>query len=109
MNIINNVLFIYLDDIRMPPSKHWTIVRTAEAAYKAILKGHKEGLEMVVSLDHDLGEDIPTGYDLLNWVEKDVVTDQTFRPKIAFQIHSANPVGRENMDRAIKEIERMML
>lgn len=107
MSTIDNALFIFLDDVRNPPSDHWIVVRTAGAAYEAILKGNKEDREMVVSLDHDLGEDIPTGYDLLNWLEKDIATDQSFRPNIAFQIHSANPVGRDNMARAIGAIERM--
>jgi hypothetical protein len=92
----------------MPPSKHWTVVRTPEAAYALIRDAQSRGQEMVLSLDHDLGEDIPTGYDLLNWLEKDIVTEQNFCPKISFQIHSANPVGRDNMARAIRAIEGMM-
>jgi hypothetical protein len=108
VNIINNVLFIYLDDVRIAPSKHWTLVRTAETAYEMIRNAHTREQEMVLSLDHDLGECIPTGYDLLNWLEKDIVTEQGFRPKISFQIHSANPVGRDNMMRAIRVIEEML-
>lgn len=88
---------------------HWEIARTAEEAYRLIREAAKAEQEMVVSLDHDLGEDIPTGYDLLNWLEKDIATEEGFRPVIAFRIHSANPVGRQNMDMAIRSIERMLL
>ena len=105
---LDNVVFIFLDDVRDPPSDQWVVVRTAEKAYEALLHYHAEGKEIVLSLDHDLGEDIPTGYDLLNWLEKDVVTDDTFRPDIAFMIHSANPVGRENMARAINELRKYL-
>ena len=100
--------FIYLDDVRVPPSNEWLVVRTAEEAYTAVLASYKNGEEIVLSLDHDLGEDIPTGYDLLNWLEKDIVTDMTFRPNISFLIHSANPVGRENMARAINAIRGLL-
>jgi hypothetical protein len=84
------------------------IVRTAGQAYEAILRLHKGGRDMVLSLDHDLGEDIPTGYDLLNWLERDIVADMEFRPQISFRIHSANPVGRENMARVINELRKYL-
>jgi len=109
MNAINQTLFIFLDDVRDPPSDHWTVVRDTAYAYELIRKAFSEEREMVLSLDHDLGEDVPTGYDLLNWIEKDIATQEHFRPKISFLIHSANPVGRDNMARAIGAIERMML
>lgn len=105
--MLKDTVFIYLDDIRVPPSDQWVVVRTAEAAYLAVRKHYKAGKAIVLSLDHDLGKDIPTGYDLLNWLEKDIVTDAAFRPDIGFLIHSANPVGRDNMNRAIKEIIRL--
>lgn len=111
MTIVNNVdrtLYIFLDDIRNPPEYGWAILRTAEEVHKAIHIGHEENRDMVVSLDHDLGEDVPTGYDLLNWIEKDIATNENFRPRIKFQIHSANPVGCDNMDRAIKAIEKRL-
>ena len=108
MNTLDDILFIFLDDLRDPPSDEWVVVRTAETAYEAILAGNKADKDMVVSLDHDLGEDIPTGYDLVKWIYKDIATDEDFRPKISFLIHSMNPVGRENMVGTIKSIERML-
>lgn len=106
-------VFIFLDDIRQPPSDSWVVVRTTPEAYETIRRLTKMGITMVVSLDHDLGEDkegqaLPSGYDLLNWLEKDIATDERFRPDIVFQIHSANPVGRDNMARAIKAINKRL-
>ena len=101
-------LFIFLDDIRDPPSDEWIVVRDAVTAYHHIVDAWVAGRTIVISLDHDLGEDIPTGYDLLNWIEKDIATDDYLRPNISFRIHSANPVGRDNMTRAIGAIERIM-
>lgn len=105
---VDRTLHIFLDDIRNPLGPGWTILRTAEEVYKAICIGENEDRDMVVSLDHDLGEDVPTGYDLLNWIEWAIASDENFRPKVSFIIHSANPVGCDNMKRAIKAIERMM-
>lgn len=99
---------IYLDDIRTPPDDNWVVVRNAYQAYAGIKCFAMMGKTMVVSLDHDLGENTPTGYELLNWLERDIVTDSNFRPDISFQIHSANPVGRENMARAIQAIGKRL-
>jgi len=116
--ITNNVVFIFLDDVRLPPSLHWKIARTAEKAYTLIRQAYDDGYEIVISLDHDLGENVSpdgikavahTGYDLLSWLEKDIFTEASFKPSISFQIHSANPVGCSNMERAIKAIEKRLL
>lgn len=103
-----DTIFIFLDDVRNPQGSHWIVVRTAEDAYTLIREMMSTGLPVVASLDHDLGENMTTGYDLLNWLEKDIATDEQFRPNITFQIHSANPVGRMNMDMAIRSIMRML-
>ena len=108
MTDIQNTIFIYMDDVRDAPSDQWIVLRNAEITYAFIVEFAKEGYQMVVSLDHDLGENKRTGYDLLNWLEKDIVTDENFRPNICFQIHSANPVGRANMERAIGAIMRLV-
>lgn len=106
---MSNTRFIFLDDVRNPPGDGWVVARNAGAAYFLLREAVSLGETIVLSLDHDLGEDTPTGYDLLNWLEKDIVTEPSFRPDIAFQIHSANPVGRMNMARAIAAIEERLL
>ena len=109
MDTLDNIRFIYLDDLRIPPSTHWEVVRNAEDAYTLFHEAAADGHEIVLSLDHDLGEDIPTGYDLLNWIERDLAADPRFRPNVTFTVHSANPVGRMNMERAIRAIARRLL
>jgi len=50
-----------------------------------------------ISFDHDLGDNVPTGYDLAHWlVEQDL--DLSIMPaQFAYQVHSANPVGAANI------------
>lgn len=109
MSELTDSILIYLDDIRTPPSRHWLVAKDADIAYAMVREAQKNGKKIILSLDHDLGEGIPTGYDLLNWIEKDIVTDDEFSPDIVFHIHSANPVGCERMAQAIRSIERLML
>jgi len=104
MGVLDNTTFIFLDDVRIAPSRTWITAKTAEEAYELVIAAAKDDKTIVISLDHDLGEFIPTGYDLLNWIEKDIATTD-FRPDIAFSIHSANPVGRVRMEQAIRAIE----
>ena len=60
-----------------------------------------------LSLDHDLGDDQRgTGYDVLLWIEQEVVLRQ-FTPPASIDVHSANPAGRKRMFAAIEAIERL--
>ncbi len=83
-------------------------MRNAKTAYWLIRESTKVGMKIVLSLDHDLGDDEPTGYDLLNWIEKDIATEENFYPDILFYMHSANPVGRMNMQMAIRAIKKLL-
>src|SRR6187551_2241139 len=93
---------IWLDDERKnPPGFFWA--KTVEQAQE-IFKNY-DVLE--VSLDHDLGENELTGYDFVCWIEKKIAFG-TWKYRIPeFHIHSANPVGRKNMQKAIESIERI--
>ena len=90
---------IYLDDIRDAP-EGWTKVETVEMAIQLLKMGDVEE----ISLDHDLGENRKTGYEVAKWIEKQVIT-KGFIPPVIF-IHSANPVGRKNIEAAIKRIRK---
>jgi hypothetical protein len=91
---------IFLDDIRNAPDDSWTVVRTAQEALKLLKEGNVE----VISLDHDLGSGKLTGYDVVKWIEKEVFLKKEYKSP-AIQIHSANPVGRQNISAAIKRIK----
>ncbi|HRE84538.1 MAG TPA: hypothetical protein PLN52_26090 [Opitutaceae bacterium] len=91
---------VYLDDVRSAPDGWHRVYWPDEAV--ALLK---RGAVTEISLDHDLGDDSRgTGYDVIAWIEEAVVT-QGFQPP-AIIIHSANPVGRERMQRGIAAIKR---
>jgi hypothetical protein len=94
-------LHVWLDDVR-PAPEGWTWVKTPEEVVAHLETGRVERL----SLDHDLGltED-RTGYAVLVWLEEAVVL-RGFTAPASIAIHSANPVGRQRMQRAIEAIGR---
>lgn len=80
--------------------KGWT---SANSFHQAITK--LELIEFaVVSLDHDLGSFYGytelTGYHIVQWLVQRKM-DGLYVPKTIL-VHSANPVGRKNMEETIK-------
>ena len=93
---------VWLDDRRPAPSG-WYWCRTPAEAIALIETG---GVEEV-SLDHDLGlldgdGREQTGYDVLVWIEEQLVVDGMVPPSLA--VHSANAPAHERMQRAIDSI-----
>jgi hypothetical protein len=101
---------LYLDDTRQGPWndfvhdtddwKNWVICRSVEVAKVILRTGQVE----FMSLDHDMGVDgdgnlLPTGYDLLCWLEENVDIP---RPKVV--VHSSNTVGRQRMEQVIRKL-----
>lgn len=80
-------LFIFLDDIRTPPVGY---VHCEEI--NSVLHYLKLGNVIGMSLDHDLGENLPTGYDLVKRM-----VEFNLWPEEFIYIHSANVVGAINM------------
>jgi hypothetical protein len=99
---------IWLDDIR-PAPEGWEWATKASEAMAMLIRAEPDSIEEM-SFDHDLGPTDQDGYWLLNRMEWMLHKyPKTFGPKlpVRFAIHSANPVGRRNMERAIASIERM--
>lgn len=91
---------IFLDDLRIAPDG-WTHLYWPEDVI-AMLK-NKNVKE--ISLDHDLGnDDHGTGYDVILWIEEQVVLNGYNPPKI--KVHSANSSARMKMEAGIASIER---
>src|SRR5690606_30209127 len=92
---------LFLDDVRDPPDDSWILCRTPRS-FRHFVRHYWDDLE-VVSLDHDLGEDVESGYDVVCSIER-MAYD---RDGVNFEIlvHSQNPVGRANIERAIKAIK----
>ena len=97
---------VWLDDLREAPAS-WTRVTTPEEAIELLRTGEVKEL----SLDHDLGLDSPdaerSGYSVLLWLERELAEGRWRLPLPSIRIHSANPVGRARMERAISSIERL--
>ena len=82
---------LYLDDIRNPKSDGWTVVRNYEEFVQYI---DQNGLPDEISFDHDLGEDVKTGYDCAKWLVNQWLDGQ---PVVEVFTHSANAIGSANI------------
>jgi hypothetical protein len=85
---------LFIDDVRDPPDDSWTVVRTVEEAKYLI---QSWDLPTHMSLDHDLGGD-ETVMQILHWMSEEFYEEGP--PE--WCIHSANPVGRDNMESFLK-------
>ena len=82
-------------DLRPAPSGY-VAVQSVNQAIELIKKAEAEGIE-ILDLDHDLGDYCSDGGDaikLIDWLAE----RGTFYP---VKLHTANPVGRANMERML--------
>jgi len=89
---------MYIDDERCPRDS---------VSFDLITRSYTEATEWMsengcpsyVSFDHDLGDKVPTGFDIAKWmVEQDLNSKGKFIPEdFIFNVHSANPVGSANI------------
>ena len=83
---------LFLDDLRSPPDGTWVVARSVAAAKVYITE---YGVPYQVSFDHDLGgQDTPA---LLHWLIEKHLDEELDITGITVSVHSANPVGRENI------------
>ena len=108
---------LYLDDVRNPKTEGWTVVRNYEEFVKHI---EIYGLPEEVSFDHDLAEvhydpitqqegfvyHEKTGYDCAKWLCDYCWTNGI--PIPTWNVHSANPVGRDNIIQLIENFEKKL-
>lgn len=97
---------LYLDDVRQAP-EGWQRVYTAQQCIRWL--NRNKGKVTHLSLDHDLGLAgqgvIWTGQTVMNWIEREVNKDPSYPlPEITF--HTANPVGKKNMEATYQAILR---
>lgn len=90
---------LWLDDVR-PAPEGWYWAKNVETAKAMLIRGEVTHL----SLDHDLGEDCLSGYDLCKWM-----AENNLWPSEQITIHSMNPVGRDNMRAIINRYSPFML
>lgn len=95
---------LYLDDIRDPKTEGWKIVRNYDDFVNFITEN---GLPDEISFDHDLGEnDKRTGYDCAKWLGE-YCWDNGL-PIPPWNVHSANPVGRDNIKQLLMSYEKKL-
>ena len=94
---IKVVMKIWLDDLRVEPEGYET-VKSVNEAIELIEKCEKnnEPIE-VLDLDHDLGDYAYDGGDAIKLLDY-LAERETF---YLVEIHTANPVGKENMYRML--------
>lgn len=103
---------VYLDDVRPMPDDFDCLCLTANEAINLL----RTGLVTHISFDHDLGEpieDVGSGYMVASKIEewaygiyKPYLEYGVKFPPLTWEIHSGNPVGRENIRRAMVSAER---
>ena len=99
---------LYLDDLRDPSHTYgeafvrgeveaefapalWVVARSTEEAKKLVLD---RGMPEVMSLDHDLGGQ-DRAMDFLVWLAREYWDGSQPIPMVV--VHSANPIGSENL------------
>jgi hypothetical protein len=86
---------LFIDDIRDPVDPDWRIARTSADAIAML---EDLGCPIEISFDHDLGGDDTAMFVVRRLIDLDLDAAGTFiRPDFSYSIHSANPVGRENI------------
>lgn len=110
--------YLFLDDIRNPAEAYafvrtkniqpdiykqeWIIVRDYQQFVDWI---SQNGLPEIISFDHDLGDtDERTGFDCAKWLVNYCLDHNHSLPK--WIIHSANPVGYDNINGLLSHFER---
>lgn len=94
---------LYIDDIRIPKNSDFIIVRSSTEAINYM---KKNGCPQYISFDHDLGG-ADTSMIVIKWmIETDLNEiekgNKFFHYNFDYNIHSANPVGKENIDGYLK-------
>jgi hypothetical protein len=116
---------LYLDDIRFPKTTGWDIVRSYEEFIDYINKNGTK--DLFISFDHDLADihyDYPdsnvlnfgeysenenrerTGYDCAKWLCDYCLINELPIPN--WNVHSANPVGKENIDSIMRNYTKKL-
>jgi len=90
---------LYLDDLRPTPSGFERVYDYEE--FTEFIS--QNGLPDFISFDHDLGLG-KTGYDCAKWLVEFCLDKNLILPE--FQVHSQNPVGKENIETLLNNFKK---
>lgn len=90
---------LWLDDER-PAPRGWYHCKDPEYAIQLLKTRSVEE----ISLDHDLGLNVLSGYDVAKAIEEGAFRCQI--PPIKWSAHSANPVGRKRIEEAMRNADK---
>lgn len=91
---------LYLDDLRSTPENFERVYDYDEFVNFI----NKNGVPEFVSFDHDLGEG-KTGFDCAKFLVEFCLDNGV--SDINFQVHSQNPVGKENIEKLLDNFNRL--
>jgi len=91
---------IWLDDIREAPTDYERTHSVNET--KQLVLKNQDAKTIYFDLDHDLGEYASDGGDAIKLVDWLIETYHDKNKHFIFHFHSMNPVGVDNMKRAIE-------
>ncbi|SOE64732.1 hypothetical protein SAMN05446935_2517 [Burkholderia sp. YR290] len=87
---------LFIDDIRDPVVPDWVIARTSSEAITAL---EARGCPFEISFDHDLGGDDTAMVVAKKLISMDLDAGGGFIPAdFVYSVHSANPVGKSNIE-----------
>jgi len=90
------IINLWLDDLRPAPDGFIWVETVSQLIYKLDELKELDQEINIMSLDHDLGENEPTGYDFVKYLVEVGNYEPSYYPRQIY-LHTANPVGRENM------------
>jgi hypothetical protein len=106
MNTLKYKLF--LDDERYPPDDdpcaRWLVARSVSEAQDTIAR---MGYPVFISFDHDLGDNVPSGFDLSKWIVDQDLDNPVLPIEFDFYVHSQNPVGAANIEGLLRAYLKM--
>ncbi len=91
---------LYLDDLRSTPENFERVYDYDEFVNFI----NKNGVPEFISFDHDLGEG-KTGFDCAKFLVEFCLDNGV--SDINFQVHSQNPVGKENIEKLLANFNRL--
>ena len=87
---------MFIDDERLPNTPDMLWVRSMDDFVAAIKEW---GCPNFISFDHDLGYRVPEGYDIVKLLcQMDMDGEITIPSDFTYKLHTANPVGKKNME-----------